>query len=101
MLSASTSILWASIFRTRSCTGSCTMSNAWGDTVLPIKAMASGTAQCACTSTVLTRRPPRTTGRRQGRCRLRQTTTHKHDVSHGADLILEELPLSARRLLSA
>jgi hypothetical protein len=55
----------------------------------------------ACTSTVLTRRPPRTTGRRQGRCRLRQTTTHKHEVSHGADLILEELPLSAPRLLSA
>jgi hypothetical protein len=30
----------------------------------PIKAMASGTAQHACTWTVLTRRPPRTTCRR-------------------------------------
>ena len=40
-------------------------------------------------------------GRRQGRCRLRQTTADKHEVSHGADLILEELPLSAHRILSA
>ena len=39
------------------------MSRASGETVLPIKAMASGTAQCACTSTVLTRRPPMTTCR--------------------------------------
>src|SRR6185295_19101487 len=37
-----------------------------GFTLSPIKAMASGKAQCACTSTVFTRRPFTTTSRRRG-----------------------------------
>ena len=37
----------------------------WVSTFSPISAMASGTAQCACTSTVFTRRPLTTTSRRR------------------------------------
>jgi len=61
MLSASTSMPWSSIARMRSWS----MTSACGAGFMPIKAMASGTAQCACTSTVFTRRPLTTTSRRR------------------------------------
>src|SRR2546429_1699190 len=60
MLSASTSMPCSSIARRRSCP----MTRVWGSTFRPISAIASGTAQCACTSTVFTRRPLTTTSRR-------------------------------------
>src|SRR5206468_3414441 len=63
MLSASTSMPCSSIARIRS--AGCDMSNVCGSTLRPIRAIASGTAQCACTSTVLTRRPLTTTSRRR------------------------------------
>ena len=40
------------------------MIRVWGSTFSPISAIASGTAQCAWTSTVFTRRPLTTTSRR-------------------------------------
>src|SRR6266853_3589108 len=61
MLSASTSMPCSSIARMRSCA----MIRDWVSTFSPISAIASGTAQCACTSTVLTRRPLTTTSRRR------------------------------------
>src|SRR6266852_99056 len=61
MLSASTSMPCSSIARMRSCP----MIRDWVSTFSPISAIASGTAQCACTSTVLTRRPLTTTSRRR------------------------------------
>src|SRR5713101_6171047 len=61
MLSASTSMPCSSIARMRSCP----MIKVWGSTFSPISAIASGTAQCACTSTVFTRRPLTTTSRRR------------------------------------
>src|SRR6266705_5498064 len=60
MLSASTSMPCSSIARMRSWP----MTRQWVPTVRPISAIASGTAQCACTSTVFTRRPLTTTSRR-------------------------------------
>src|SRR6266852_8438322 len=63
MLSASTSMPCSSIARIRS--AGCDMSKVWGSTFLPIRAIASGTAQCACTSMVLTRRPFTMTSRRR------------------------------------
>src|SRR6266849_2283639 len=60
MLSASMSMPCSSIARMRSCP----MIKV-GSTFSPISAIASGTAQCACTSTVLTRRPLTTTSRRR------------------------------------
>src|SRR5438046_1104298 len=64
MLSASTSMPCSSIRRIRS---SATTSEA-GASFRPISAIASGTPQCACTSTVFTRRPLTTTSRRRGAC---------------------------------
>src|SRR6266581_705002 len=61
MLSASTSMPCSSIARMRSCP----MIRVLGSTFSPISAIASGTAQCACTSTVFTRRPLTTTSRRR------------------------------------
>src|SRR6266446_2183205 len=61
MLSASTSIPCSSMARMRSCP----MTREWGSTFSPISAIASGTAQCACTSTVFTRRPFTATSRRR------------------------------------
>src|SRR5713226_9528712 len=61
MLSASTSMPCSSIARMRSCP----MIRVRGSTFSPISAIASGTAQCACTSTVFTRRPLTRTSRRR------------------------------------
>src|SRR5207248_2735804 len=70
MLSASTSMPCSSIARIRSdaCVAMCSSGGSVEpgvDSFIPIRAMASGTAQCACTSTVLTRRPPTITSRRR------------------------------------
>ena len=62
MLSASTSMPCSSMALMRSVP----MTRVSGFTLRPIKAMASGKAQCACTSTVFTRRPFTTTSRRLG-----------------------------------
>src|SRR5215831_848419 len=63
MLRASMSMPCSSIARIRS--AAFDMSKVWGSTLRPIRAIASGTAQCACTSMVLTRRPFTTTSRRR------------------------------------
>src|SRR5262245_21294054 len=63
MLSASTSMPCSSMARIRS--EAFDMSSVSGATLRPIRAIASGTAQCACTSTVFTRRPLTTTSRRR------------------------------------
>src|SRR5215831_13861406 len=63
MLRASMSMPCSSIARIRS--AAFDMSKVCGSTFRPIKASASGTAQCACTSMVLTRRPLTTTSRRR------------------------------------
>src|SRR5438105_1617572 len=63
MLSASMSMPCASIALMRSETRDCRRSSA--STCRPISAMASGNAQCACTSTVFTRLPFTTTSRRR------------------------------------
>jgi hypothetical protein len=41
------------------------------------------------------------TGRQRGRCCICHTAADKHDVLHGADLILEELPLRAHHIPSS
>src|SRR5216117_2209040 len=64
MLSASTSMPCSSMRRIRSSA----MTSDAGASFSPISAMASGTPQCACTSTVFTRRPLTTTSRRRGAC---------------------------------
>src|SRR5437867_982179 len=64
MLSASTSMPCSSMRWIRSSA----MTSDAGATFSPISAMASGTPQCACTSTVFTRRPLTTTSRRRGAC---------------------------------
>src|SRR5467141_825380 len=69
MLSASTSMPCSSIARIRSdaCVAMCSSGGSVEpgvESFIPIRAIASGTAQCACTSTVLTRRPPTITSRR-------------------------------------
>src|SRR5262245_26251297 len=63
MLRASTSMPWASIARMRSSV--LDMRSALVSSALPIRAIAAGTAQCACTSTVFTRLPLTTTSRRR------------------------------------
>src|SRR2546428_362205 len=70
MLSASTSMPCSSIARSRSDTcvtrlSSGRVGGAGAPSVIPTRAIASATAQCACTSTVLTRRPLTTTSRRR------------------------------------
>src|SRR3989454_490618 len=64
MLSASTSMPCSSMRRIRSSA----MTSDAGASFSPISAMASGMPQCACTSTVFTRRPLTTTSRRRGTC---------------------------------
>src|SRR2546422_228290 len=64
MLSASTSMPCSSMRRIRSSA----MTSDAGASFSPISAMASGMPQCACTSTVFTRRPLTTTSRRRGAC---------------------------------
>src|SRR5215468_6175242 len=70
MLSASTSMPCSSMARSRSATFVAITSTlgrfGCPVTFRPINAMASGTAQCACTSTVFTRLPLTTTSRRRG-----------------------------------
>src|SRR5882762_1875786 len=70
MLSASTSMPCSSIARSRSEAFWATCKRGGSDEpgapiFKPIRAIASGTAQCACTSTVFTRRPLTTTSRRR------------------------------------
>src|SRR2546427_393942 len=70
MLSASTSMPCSSIARSRSDTcvtmlSSGRVGGAGAPSVIPTRAIASATAQCACTSTVLTRRPLTATSRRR------------------------------------
>src|SRR5438093_476695 len=70
MLSASTSMPCSSIARSRSDTcvtmlSSGRVGGAGAPSVIPTRAIASATAQCAWTSTVLTRRPLTTTSRRR------------------------------------
>src|SRR5438445_357666 len=70
MLSASTSMPCSSIARSRSDTcvtmlSSGRVGGAGAPRVIPTRAIASATAQCAWTSTVLTRRPLTTTSRRR------------------------------------
>src|SRR5262249_3584988 len=65
MLSASMSMPCASISRRRRRPTSSIPGPRWSSTRSPSRAYASGITQCACTSTVLTRRPPTTTSRRR------------------------------------
>src|SRR5215468_10397326 len=63
MLSASTSMPCSSMARRRS--SALDMRSASVSSALPMSAIAAGTAQCACTSTVFTRLPFTTTSRRR------------------------------------
>ena len=94
MLSASTSMPCSSIARRRS--AAFDIRSAGGETFRPIRAIASGTAQCACTSTVFTRRPLTTTSRRRARgasdppliCRA----ADEGDGGHGAGVLWRGFP---------
>src|SRR5207302_8454670 len=87
MLCASTSMPGWAMRRIRSSA----MTSDAGASVSPISAMASGTPQCACTSTVFTRRPLTTTSRRRGAC-ARAAGSPSHPMN--------AMPVSAAALLT-
>src|SRR2546430_299797 len=87
MLSASTSMPCSSMRRIRSSA----MTSDAGASFRPISAIASGTPQCACTSTVFTRRPLTTTSRRRGAC-ARAAGSPSHPMN--------AMPVSAAALLT-
>src|SRR2546427_11849163 len=87
MLSASTSMPCSSIRRIHSSA----MTSDAGASFRPISAIASGTPQCACTSTVFTRRPLTTTSRRRGAC-ARAAGSPSHSMN--------AMPVSAAALLT-